>query len=261
MLSANDFITNLASEGRYHFTPGEFRRAHESSAAAVKLALHRLAKLGRVANPSQGLWVIVPPEYRRLGCLPADQFVPALMDAAKQRYYVGLLSAAQYHGAAHHRPQVFQVVVERSRRPIKCGSVRASFILRKRIAEVPVQSFNTPRGSILVSTVEATAVDLVGYERHAGGLDNVATVLSELAEQMDAERLVIAAKTAPLPWAQRLGYILELSGASSKAAPLKEYVRKSVRNIAPLSTSLPRDGAGRSADWRLLINTEVEVET
>jgi hypothetical protein len=26
-------------------------------------------------------------------------------------YYAGLLSAAQYHGAAHHRPQEFQIVV------------------------------------------------------------------------------------------------------------------------------------------------------
>ena len=31
-----------------------------------------------------------------------------------------------------------------------------------------VQSFNTPRGTILVSSVEATAVDLVGYEQRAG---------------------------------------------------------------------------------------------
>ena len=51
---------------------------------------------------------------------------------------------------------------------------------------MPVQSFNTPRGTILVSTAEATAVDLVGYQHHAGGLDQVATVLSELAEHIDA---------------------------------------------------------------------------
>ena len=30
---------------------------------------------------------------------------------------------------------------------------------------------STPRGTLRLSTVEATAIDLVGYQRHAGGLD------------------------------------------------------------------------------------------
>jgi len=56
---------------------------------------------------------------------------------------------------------------------------------RKRLTDVPVQPFNSPRGTLLVSTPEATAIDLVGYAAHAGGLNQVATVLSELAERMD----------------------------------------------------------------------------
>jgi hypothetical protein len=54
--------------------------------------------------------------------------------------------------------------------------VRVIFIARKYLQDVPVQAFNTPRGTIQVSTPEATAVDLVGYSRHAGGLDQVATI-------------------------------------------------------------------------------------
>lgn len=44
-----------------------------------------------------------------------------------------------------------------------------------------------------VSTPEATALDLIGYQYHAGGLDQVATVLSELAERIDPEKLAAAA--------------------------------------------------------------------
>jgi hypothetical protein len=79
-----------------------------------------------------------------------------------QSYYAGLLSAAQYHGAAHHRPQEFQIMLPKARRPIHCGKVRVAFIVRKRLKDVPVQNFNMPRGVILVSTAEATAVDLSG---------------------------------------------------------------------------------------------------
>ena len=129
------------------------------------LPLNRLAKKGLVASPARGFYVIVPPEYRRIGCLPADQFIPALMERLQRPYYAALLSAAQYHGAAHHRPQAFQVALAGNRRSISCGTVEVSFIARKRIADVPVQSFNTPRGTILASSVEATAIDLVGYEK------------------------------------------------------------------------------------------------
>lgn len=261
MPNARDLITRFASEGRYHFEPGDVREALGVSVAAARLAVNRLAKRGLIASPARGFYVIVPPEYSRLRCLPADQFIPALMDRLGLRYYAGLLSAAQYHGAAHHRPQEFQVMLARNRRSINCGAVRVSFIARKRIADVPVRTFNTPRGAIAVSSVEATAVDLVGYAHHAGGLDQAATVLAELAEQIDPQRLVTAAQTAPAPWAQRIGYLLEFVGAAEKAAALKSYVNETARDTTPLLPAAPHNNAPRAPDWKVWINAEVEAET
>ena len=258
--NAKEYVASLAAGGIYHFASREVQSSLGVSADAAKLALNRLAKQGAVASPARGFYVIVPPEYRSLGCLPADQFIPTLMKHLNLSYYAGLLSAAQYYGAAHHRPQEFQVFLAKGRRPIKCGAVRVAFIVRKCITEVPVQSFNTPRGTILVSTPEATAVDLIGYQHHAGGLDQVATVLSELAERIDPNKLVIAAGLAPVPWAQRLGYLLELVGADHKTAPLKAYVRKHSRQSALLLPSAPSEQARRDKDWKLYINTDVEAE-
>ena len=133
-------------------------------------------------------------------------------------------------------------------------------ITAPRIAEVPVQSFNTPRGTILVSTVEATAVDLVGYGHRVGGLDQVATVLSELAEQIDPRQLVTAAEVAPIPWAQRLGYLLERVGAADKAIPLKAHVQQKARSTMPLVPATSAAAAPRADDWRLRVNAEVEAE-
>ena len=99
------------------------------------------------------------------------------MQRAGQPYYAALLTAAQYHGAAHHRPQEFQVMLAKSRRPLHCGSVRVAFFVRERLREVFLQSFNTPRGPIQVSSPETTAVDLVGYQHQIGGLDQVATIV------------------------------------------------------------------------------------
>jgi predicted transcriptional regulator of viral defense system len=257
---AREFVTDLAAAGRYDFVSREAQSALGVSPDATKLALRRLARQGLIASPARGFYVIVPPEYRSLGCLPADQFVPALMKRLGLVYYAGLLSAAQYHGAAHHRPQEFQVFLAKSRRPIRCGRVRVAFMTRARIEEVPVQPLNTPRGAVLISTPEATAVDLVGYQHRAGGLDQVATVVSELAERIDPRRLVDASRTAPIPWAQRLGYLLELGGFAETAASLKGYVREHAIRATALLPAAPHKPSQRDRGWKLYVNAEVEIQ-
>jgi predicted transcriptional regulator of viral defense system len=231
------------------------------SGAATAVALNRLTRQGAVASPARGFYVIVPPEYRALGCLPPEQFIPALMKRVGLLYYAGLLTAAQYHGAAHQRPQEFQVLLDRRRRPVACGRIRVAFVVRKRLRDVSVQELNTPRGVLRVSTPEATALDLVGYPHHAGGLDQVATVLSELAEGLDSKRLVAAADTAPLPWAQRLGYLLEHSGAAQATlGPLSEYVQRRAHESTLLLPNARRGNAVRDDHWKLFVNAHVEPD-
>lgn len=259
-MPAADLIDDLASRGQYHFTTDEMAARVGSSVIAARAALRRLQKKGVVATPHRGFHVIVPPEYRRLGCLPADQFVPQLMEHLGLDYYAALLTAGRYHGAAHQQPQVFQVIVAKNRPPIACGDVRVSFVARRNVAEVPTARFNTPRGHLAVSTAEATAFDLAGYPQHAGGLDNVATVLSELAEKLDPERLASLAPLSPIPWAQRLGYLLERVGAGDKTEPLADYVAGVVNETTALVPSAPAEGAPHDERWRLLANVPVEPD-
>ena len=257
---AREYIENLAATGRYHFVSAEARSALGVSAAATNAALHRLAKQGLIASPARGFYVVVPPEYRSLGCLPADQFIPALMKSQGRPYYAGLLTAAQYHGAAHQRPQEFQVFIDRKRRPLSCGKVRVAFMLRKRLEHVPVEKLNTPRGQLLVSTPEATAIDLIGYRDQAGGLDRVAMVVMELTERLRPENLPAAAAAAPIAWAQRLGYLLEHMGASEKAIDLKAYVRARARESTVLLPGAPQGDSPRDKGWKLWVNAVVEPE-
>lgn len=231
---ARQYIEDLAAAGRYHFVAKEAHKALGLSAGAVKVTLSRLAKRGVIASPARGFYVIVSARIPLSRVPSRGPVYPCADETLSLPYYAGLLTAAQYHGAAHQRPQQFQVFLEKRRLSIACGRVRVAFLIRKRLREVSVQSLNTPRGTLLVSTPEATALDLVGYQHQAGGLNHVATVLSELAEKIDPAKLTAAAAAAPVPWAQRLGYLLERVGATEKAAPLKDYVRARARESAPL---------------------------
>jgi predicted transcriptional regulator of viral defense system len=253
-------VDSLAAQGSSCFTFQEFFQLAGSSEIAVKSALHRLQKKGEIAMPYRGFYVILLPMHRIVGCVPAAQFIPHLMEHLGEVYYAGLLSAAEYHGAAHQRPQVFQVMVAKVRRPITCGTIRVQFIYRKNAAAIPTELRNTTAGTIKVSTPEATALDVVGYVSHCAGLDNVATILTELAERIDPHRLVEVAELSPVSYAQRLGYLLELVGEKELAAPLADYVRLKRPIPTALTPKVSIKGAKKDRRWQVYVNTEVDPD-
>ncbi len=260
MGSAARYIDDLAARGRHHFTTDEAVAALGGSIPTVRAALRRLKAKGEVADPHKGFYVVVPPEYRRLGCLPAEQFVPQLMKHLREPYYVALLSAAELHGAAHQRPQAFQVMVKMNRRPLECGEVRVQFMARKDLEQMPVVEKNTARGGLRVASPEATALELVGYADQCGGLDNVASVLAELVEALDAAKLAAAARLGPISWAQRLGYLLDLTEHHELGDSLAPVVKELAHVFAPLVRSRPKAGAERLARWKLAVNSSVEAD-
>ena len=108
----SDYIDALLAKGVFCFSGAEASDALGSGVIATRAALRRLRHKGEVAMPYRGFYVIVPPEYRKMGCLPANQFIPLLMDYLKEPYYAGMLTAAEHYGAAHQRPQAFQVLLQ-----------------------------------------------------------------------------------------------------------------------------------------------------
>lgn len=259
-MSSSKILIDLPAKGKYDFTMPVAKKLLGSSDAAVHSTIQRLRRKGDIAMPYRGFYLIVPPEYRILGCLPAEQFIPLLMEQIGEGYYAGLLSAAQYHGAAHHRPQVFQVVTAGNKAPLECGKVRVDFIARKNVKEMPTCAINTPRGMLRLSSPETTAFDLVGYPHHSGGLDNVATILAELAEKLDPIELARIAELSPLTWAQRLGYLLDLVEISEKTEALAGYLGARRLVVTPLVPSRSIDGAEKNQRWQLLVNAEIEAE-
>jgi len=151
-------------------------------------------------------------------------------------------------------------MVRKNRKTIECGMVRVEFIARGDLDRMPVTKINTPRGVLRYSTAEVTALDLVGYPGHAGGLNNVATVLAELSEEMAADRLLEVAKLCPVSWSQRLGHLLEFVGQEDIAASLAPFVLENARSYTPLRRAANIAGGQRDPRWRLIVNVDVEPD-
>src|SRR6266481_1499075 len=81
-----------------------------------------------------------------------------------------------------------------------------------------------------------------------------------LAVARDPEKLATVARTAPVPWGQRLGYLLEHLGFDEKARALKEYVRANAKKSTALLPKAPHKRSQRNQSWKLYVNTKVERE-
>lgn len=259
-MRAGEYIDYLASRGRHQFTTAAAIEAIGGSESAVRAQIRRLNRKGRIASPLRSFHVIVPPKYRRLGCLPATHLVDHLMQYLDIPYYAALLSAAERYSEVHQRPPALQAVVPANRPDIKCGSERITFVARSDMERMPVVTFNTPNGYIKYSTPEVTALELVGYMKHAGGLSNVMEVLAKLVEAITPQKLLEVAELCPVGWSQRLGYLLEVVERADIATALYPFVKDSANNYIPLRRYLRDRGGKRVERWKVIHNAKVEKD-
>lgn len=260
-MKALTFINELRSQGRFSFSTADAEKALALEKVPCLNALHRLKKNKLIVSPAKGFYLIVPPEYQTYGCLPADMFIPDLMRHWNLPYYVGFLSAAQYYGAAHQKPQRFQVVTLKNRSSIHCGRIHIEFIAKKQIDGQLIKKFNTLAGVIDIASPELLAADLVNSPQHAAGINNVATILSELIETLDVKKLVeLTHHNTELFWVQRLGWLLEFLGAEELANALVTALEGKTLHWVRLVSRVPYNPLERNKKWHVIINTTVEPD-
>lgn len=208
------------------FTRNEALEALRLSDATFLKSTARLQRKHMVISPRQGFYVAVPPQFLSWGAPPPSWYIDALMQHEGRSYYVGLLKAAELHGATHHAIQEFQVVTDRQLPRIRAGRSYLTFYFRKSIEPVLIatERRKTDTGSMAVSSVELTCLDLVRYSHATGGLDAVATALSDLGEKVNGEKLAVIAPHFERAVVQRLGYLLDHLGHAAAAEPLRRQL-------------------------------------
>lgn len=248
----------LLSRGQHHFTAAEAAALLDSTDEAVRKGLERLTAARQIISPSRGFYVVVPPEFRSWATVPGSHLIDAMMHQLDRVYYVALLSAAEVHGAAHHAPQVFQVMVDRPLQDRDLGRTRLRFFTGLHVATAPVEQHNTPTGTMRVATRELTALDLVDHVAAAGGLDNVATVLAEL-DDLDAGTLADLARHRDRAVARRLGWLLERVEADLDLDPLHRVAQADQGSPSELRAGNARRGS-IDRRWNVRVNADVQPD-
>ena len=218
----SSYMTRLLSTGRVVFSREEARQALGVSHGALLDAAERQQRKQHLFSPRRGFYVIVPPQYLAWGAPPPSWYIDDLMRHEGRPYYVGLLKAAELHGATHQAVMEFQVVTDKRLPEIRAGRSVLTFYYRKEMAAVSegIEDRKTDTGSMKVSSVELTLLDLVRYPHAAGGLVNIATIISDLADRIDTEKLAKLSAKFERAILQRLGYLLQRLGHQERAEAL-----------------------------------------
>lgn len=263
------YIASLLSEGRVVFTSEQAEQTLGVGRGAFLDAAERLQRRKALIRPRQGFYVAVPQQFASWGAPPPPWYIDALMRHEQQPYYVGLLKAAELHGATHQAVMEFQIVTSKRMPKIKAGRNLIVFYYRKDIAAVGsgIEDRKTDTGRMKISSSALTALDLLRYPQAAGGIDNVATLLTDLAEKIDPSQLAALSDAAERPVVQRLGHLLERLGHADRANPM--HAALTARGATPW-TELDRDEtrdpdftpAPQEQDdrWRVVVRRTPEVD-
>jgi predicted transcriptional regulator of viral defense system len=248
------------AHGRGSLTSEEVALLLGVDAGQVRQRLNAPARRGEWVQPTRGLWVPVPPEFRTWGAPPGIEIIDSMMRYRGISYYVGWLSAAALYGAAHQAPQVFQVAVDRQIRDRVVGRTRFVFAQRD-VPGIPTTAYPTRDGSAQISTVAATMLDVADDIVRAAGIDNAATVILELSDHDTFEigELARLATSFPAAAGRRVGWILSQFSGRDDLAPLQRAVRDAVPSVSRLDPHTTDTGPVDD-HWMLAINRELEPE-
>ena len=263
------YVTRLQSQGRVSFTRDEAMAALGVTDLTFQKAAKRLQQRHLLAIPRSGFYVAVPPQYLSWEAPPPNWYIDDFMRHEGRPYYVGLLKAAEMHGATHHAVMEFQVVTNRQLPRIRAGRSVLAFYYRKDMREVVsgIVDHKTDTGSMKISSVELTALDLVRYAQAIGGIDAAATALADLGEKIDSTKLAAMAGHFERAIAQRLGYLMDRLGHSERTDGLHAYLFAKVlvpwTSLEPQKRGARRDAkepAERNERWHVIVHRHPEID-
>lgn len=271
MLSINEFIDNKLAHGVAYFDRKELFSELEFTPERANLAIARLLKKKRLANPRQGFYLILRPEDQTYGAPDPSLWIAPLMKHLDVNYRISLLRAAGFHGSSHQAAMVFQVIAPVQLRDIEIGRHRIQFVYQapKTFEKLNQPEFleemKTDAGYAKVAGVELTLLDCARYFHKASGLNGVAQIVKDIGAKASPRLLAKVAGACENTTVRRLGYLLDRVGHTRQAKVLEPFAKKAKTSvlldpsITPIFESLA-EIREKDAKWKLLINDFVEID-
>jgi predicted transcriptional regulator of viral defense system len=258
--TVSEYIKKVESRGSYTVSLSDIKQNVPISDKAIFQALLRLKRKGKITQIRREFYLIVPIQYSVQGFLPTTFFLDDMMRFLERPYYLGLLSAAAIHGAAHQQPMLSQVMVQKpALRTIRNEKLTIKFYTKSKWNTEGLMQMKTDAGYFWVSTPELTALDLVQYHKKIGGLNRVLVILEELIENINRSKLTKILAITPMPTVQRFGYLLDFLEETDIADTVYRFLKGKKLLKTPLSLSHKKRNENIDSRWSVLVNQNLDT--
>jgi len=257
-----EWIHNKEIHGESTFSIEDIKREFPThSAQGRRTMLARFVSSGRLYAAYRGFYVIIPVQYQLKGVVPPTYYIDDLMNWLHKPYYVGLLSAASIYGASHQKAMVTQVMTINPTTKSIAQNTQLVFVQCSAINPELLITKNGEMSPIKFSSPELTAVDLIQFAGQIGGYQRAATVLAELIDSVDMNKMQNLLHCTSIATLQRLGYILEfVLEEQQKADLLFALIKHSTRKSILLSNKHPKNPNVISNRWHVNANINIEID-
>jgi predicted transcriptional regulator of viral defense system len=262
------WIADLPKLGKTTFTKQEVVAQFPDMASYnIQNTLYRLSKKKKIQSVWRDFYAVILTEYGLHGIIPPMAYIDKLMRFLGKEYYVALLSAAALQGASHQAAMEFFVITNsKNFRDKQKNDIKINFATKKHIPQQLISQITVNSGYVNVSCPEMTAFDLIIYEKNVGGINRVSTILSELAENLNFDKITeIFLKSISISIIQRMGYLLDLLKFTDLSRKLLEKTQKAniVFRKYPLSVLSEKQNFADfevNDKWKIIINEQIEID-
>lgn len=262
-MKAREYIKHLLSIENYSFSLDEISKETTGSRNSLKFELLRLSEKGEIVNLRKGFYLIITPRYSSAKKLPLQLYCDKLFKHLDRNYYVGLFSAARFHGASHQQIQRDYLITEKPKfNDISKNTIDIRFFTTTNWSEKNIQQKKSDAGIFKISSPALTIVDLIHHQTKLGGINRMLATIEELTEELTESDLADLLSWYPnKSTLQRFGFLLEELGIEEKFQEMI-FSELKVKDFFPVllsPKSKEKPGAVNNR-WKIDVNVKLEID-
>lgn len=243
-------LSRLSSKGKKIIEISDIKDSLDVTYKNAKKIASDLKKKGWLDRLQRGKYIIVPLEAGEKGTFTEHEFLIA--SELVSPYYVGFLSALNFHGLTEQTPMSTFVATTKRARNRTIHSIPYYFVTLKGGKFFGIKEYSVAGKAVRISDPEKTLVDCLDHLEHCGGIEQVVNGLKE--ETYDLEKLVrYSVRSGNGAAIKRLDYLLNLLGRNIPDS-LEERLKDNYSRSYSLLDSTKSDRGKYSSEWMLRIN-------
>ncbi len=249
-------LTELSYNSKSVFTTKDLKKYVKDT----KNFLHHLVEKKWIMKIRKGTYIIIPLNAGENGSesYTLHGFAIGSLLASPSSYYIGYLSALNYHGLTDRISSHVHIATTIAKRSQKIFDIKFKFITIHSQKMFGTEEKTIDEIKVKISSPEKTIVDCLDHPRYGGGIEEIARTLFFSKNEINVKKLVdCAKKMGNNTIIKRLGYISEIIEWKECLELLQNIKLKNGYSLLePTKTKETRIKIKER--WKLRINTQLD---